>query len=312
MFYLGNIFLGGAAKLPYKKSAVGVGKKSPVSNCPLCGGGRFNVVGKFSIDGLIGSWVDRFGFNPIPDAYRGEFLEKRRCCECGLYYYNFHISDFEKLYEMLAKTYRYYPEFRWEYGAAADFIERANPKSLLEIGSGGGGFLSCVKGIVPKISASEYNKAAAKRLKEKGFRVFANDIRGIGEKFDCVCNFEVLEHVFDTDAFLKDSLNLLTRGGNLIIGAPDPEGIGSVTFNGPLNLPPHHQFDFSYKTFEWIAKKYKLKIAHYIKSDLDYWQYEKYARTVAGAPLQHPDIAGFFAAREKYSGHSHLVVFRKK
>ena len=147
--------------------------------------------------------------------------------------------------------------------------------------------------------------------KNKGLKVYAQDISKIKEKFDVVCHFEVLEHARDTETLMKNSVNLLKPGGKLMIGTPDPEGIGAYVNKYQLNLPPHHQFDFSKKTFEYLAEQYGFKIYHYQKRELAYRHYAQYVKEITGKELQQPDIVGFYEAQKRFTGASHFVVFEK-
>jgi 2-polyprenyl-3-methyl-5-hydroxy-6-metoxy-1,4-benzoquinol methylase len=284
--------------------------KQEVKSCPLCGSGKYLQIGKFEIDALIETWVDRFGFNPFPDVYRHDFLTKLYCTHCGLYFYNYHIPDSADLYERLEKAVPYYPTFRWEHCEAMRVILDSGAKSLLEIGCGEGDFLVKLGNVIPNIVGSEYNHKAARIAKNKGLQIMTDDVADISQKFDAICHFEVLEHVRDTKTLMKNCIKLLNKNGLLLIGTPDPEGILSVNGIGPLNLPPHHQFDFSYKTFEYLAKLYSLEIYKYSKSELDYRQYEKYVENITGKKLTSPDVAGFQQTAERFPGHSHFVAFR--
>lgn len=116
----------------------------------------------------------------------------------------------------------------------------------------------------------------------------------------------------NNDTFMQNCINLLNKNGKIIFGTPDPEGILSVNGNGWLNLPPHHQFDFSYQTFEYLAKKYKLKIIAYKKSELEYRQYARYVENITGLKQDVPDMCGYYETKKQFSGHSHFVMFEKK
>lgn len=294
------------------KYAKEIKQKEEICNCPLCGEKRYLVVGKFKIDLLINNWIERKGINPIADVYRGESLEKRRCKNCGLVFYNYHLPDSEELYQALESQTIYYPAFRMEYGKATEIIESIKPYNLIEIGAGDGSFLGRIQHIVPRVVGSEYNSHAAQVCREKGFEIYSQDILKIDEQFDVVCHFEVLEHVFETKIFMEQTLRLLKKGGKLIIGTPDPDGILSVVGEYELNLPPHHQFDFSKQSFDWLAKEFNLKIYDYQKSELEYRSYSRYVKKITGVELAQPDISGFYETQKKYTGASHVVVFEKK
>jgi 2-polyprenyl-3-methyl-5-hydroxy-6-metoxy-1,4-benzoquinol methylase len=311
-FYIGKHFFDKNTNHKFKPSFNHEENIQEVNSCPLCGSKNHTMVGKFEINALIDTWITRYKFNPIPDIYRDKILEKKHCAVCGLYFYNYHLKDSEKLYEKLMNVPRYYTYFRGEYGTAAEIIKNLQPNSVLEIGSGNGGFLERIQNLVPKVTGCEYNKKAAKLCSEKGLKILTQDITSIEKKFDVICHFEVLEHIFDTKNFIKNNLNLLKPEGKLIIGTPDPEGILCVNGIGPFNLPPHHQFDFSKESFEFIAKMYNLNIFYYQKSELEYKHYKKYTEIITGQELTQPDMPGYLELKKEYTGHSHIVVFEKK
>lgn len=280
-------------------------------SCPLCNKTKYVVVGKIDVDLLISYWVEKFGFNPIADVYRHKMLEKRYCENCGLYYYNYHFPDSDEMYDLISERSNYYPNFREEFGMATEIIEKSKPKSLLEIGCGDGSFLQRIQHIVPNAVGSEYNPHAVKLCQEKGLDVVGTKIENLKTQFDIVCNFEVLEHVYDSLNFLKQSLKLLKTGGKLIIGTPDPEGVNAYIARYQLNLPPHHHHDFSKKCFDWLCKKLNLKIVHYQKSELDYRHYASYVREITGKELGQPDMSGFYETQKRITGEFHFVVFEK-
>jgi len=278
--------------------------KIKINRCPLCNEKEFTVDKTIKFNDLINKWITKRGFNPIDDIYKNDILERRKCENCDLRYYNYYLPDSEELYRNLENINGYYPQFRSTFRLAYDIIKRIKPQTLLEVGSGNGAFLEYVQDIVPEVTGNEYNKDAAEKCKERGLKILTHNLDDITETFDVICHHEVLEHIFDTEKFLQQTLVLLNKGGKLIIGTPDPEGIISITGTNELFFPPHHQFDFSKKTFDWLAGKYGLKIYDYVKTELGQMQYQKYIAITK-------DNISYDECRKKFTGHSHVVVFEK-
>lgn len=286
-------------KISFKKKM-----KDEVKVCPLCKSSDYEKIRDININDLTEMWKSHRGFNPISKVYSNDILERRRCKNCGLYYYNYHLPDSELLYKRLEKVEGYYADYRPTYKIALEIIKNIKPKNLLEIGSGNGSFLEYIKDSVKNIKGNEYNSKAVELCKSKGINVTSDPIEKINEKFDVVCHHEVLEHVFETNFFIENNIRLLNKRGKLIIGTPDPEGILIINGNGELHYPPHHQFDFSKKTFEWIAEKYNLKIFDYRKTEVEKRNYERYISLTN-------DNISYKECKKKFTGHSHVVVFEK-
>ena len=73
---------------------------------------------------------------------------------------------------------------------------------------------------------------------------------------------------------------------------------------GETHFPPHHQYLFSKKSFEYIAKEFGLKITHYQKTDVQERHYLKYIDLTG-------DNISYEECNKKFTGHSHVVVFEK-
>ena len=73
------------------------------------------------------------------------------------------------------------------------------------------------------MSGIEINKDAIESLKSKGFEVFHKDISKpleLDKKFDVVMMLDVLEHMFDPYALLKEAKQTVKKGGVVIVMVP--------------------------------------------------------------------------------------------
>lgn len=213
------------------------GKTVKIYKCPVCNGESYSISDKYDINALISIWRSEYGINPIPTAYGGETMHKLHCNTCGSYFYDLDIPDFKEMYDALSRIEGYYPEKKWEYDAAIGIINAVKPQNLFEIGAGFGYFLKKARCFVPEVSCSEFNPEAVSVLNRMGVKVRPENLVEIKEKFDIVCSFQVFEHMPDIGTVFCDVVNLLSKGGRLIIAVPNPDGILKIT-SGILEVPP--------------------------------------------------------------------------
>ena len=280
-----------------------------VDQCPLCAQKNFEMSGNFAVNDLIGAWQQKVGFNPIADVYQNKVLEKRRCLNCGLGFYNYHLSDCKSLYQRIeAVMPTYYPTFRPEYEVACRAIEEMRPKSVLEIGAGRGYFLNLIKN---NAYANETNPTAVELCRQNGIFVYDCQLSEIKESFDFLCAFELFEHIWNSRNFFEQCLSHLSAKGQLLLATPNPDGILKFVGKGIFNLPPHHQFDFSYRTFQYLADLYGLNIVHYEESELSYRHYEKYVKLLLGKGGRVSDVTEYDLMKKQFKGASHTVIYSR-
>ena len=107
-----------------------------------------------------------------------------------------------------------------------------NVNSILDVGCGNGWV---AKEFLPKgkqvfsLDISVTNPAIAKKLypSEKHFGIAADSFHlpFNDNSFDCVIASEIIEHVFDPAAFVKELFRVVKKGGSLIITTPYKEKI---------------------------------------------------------------------------------------
>lgn len=109
-----------------------------------------------------------------------------------------------------------------------DFIMKHIPDAklkVLDLGCWDGSYASRYKKKTNKVYGVESSVTAAKKAAKKGIKVEQGDFMEITpfpkEKFDIVVAGEIIEHVFDTDLFIKKISDMLTKGGKIIITTPN-------------------------------------------------------------------------------------------
>ena len=101
-------------------------------------------------------------------------------------------------------------------------------KVVLEIGCGEGYGSFYLADSAKEVTAIDYSNEAIEyaksKYKKENLRFQKLDVRELStlnKKFDLVCSFQVIEHIQDTGAFLKNIRNLLNEGGIFICSTPN-------------------------------------------------------------------------------------------
>ena len=121
-------------------------QKINLNCCPLCEHEKYFTLMEYDVNQIIVEWERLLSINPVADVYKNEILQKHKCLNCGMIYFNYRFPDTQELYETLALHNWYYPEYKWDYEIALNLLKEFKPDSLLEIGAGKGYFLKKVQG----------------------------------------------------------------------------------------------------------------------------------------------------------------------
>lgn len=109
---------------------------------------------------------------------------------------------------------------------------------ILEIGAAAGATLSWLKTIYPtaEMTAVERNAALSPELEENADIVILGDVAEVLPQlktYDLILLLDVLEHLPDSSATLKQVTTLLEPGGHVIVSLPN---IAHLSVSGPLLL----------------------------------------------------------------------------
>src|SRR6266478_4530139 len=117
---------------------------------------------------------------------------------------------------------------------------------LLEIGCGGGGFLSIMQLLGWRVCGVEPDPIAAAVAREiVGCEIHVGTIEDAPfdeEHFDAIVSSHVIEHAYDPPAFVARSGRLLARGGVMTVLTPNFGSLGHKLFGSewyPLDPPRH-------------------------------------------------------------------------
>jgi SAM-dependent methyltransferase len=150
--------------------------------------------------------------------------------------------------------------------AGADF---GADQQLLDIGCASGQFLTCLQSLEnsPKLFGAEASGdlAAIAKLKIPNAEIIGSPFRSEdfrSQAMDIVTVWEVIEHVFDPYAFLKDVAEVIRPGGHLFLSVPNIEGfdIQILWDGGNAFSPPSHLNYFRKSSINRLLERVGLKV----------------------------------------------------
>ena len=236
-------------------------EKEPCSNpCKVCGGSDVALLAKHSRSGkplrtVICKACGMVWSDPLPHNPR-----------------SFYEDDYRVAYK---GTFTPKPKHILRAGRVAlhrrkllgDWI--AQPKKILDVGTGGGEFAYMLKSLGHTVSGIEPNKGYAEFSKQEyGLDVqvgFIQDIQQPNESFDLITIWHVLEHTEDPFEVLTKLHSLLKPQGVLVVEVPSIEGV-SQTPKGTFHEA--HLYNFNLPTLCKLGEKVGFTEAeHKISSD---------------------------------------------
>jgi 2-polyprenyl-3-methyl-5-hydroxy-6-metoxy-1,4-benzoquinol methylase len=235
--------------------------------CLLCASEDVHIADRFSFRDLRLLYFEtcEVDINScIDQPYTEKLVYLHTCVNCGLAFYPAGLRGNAKLYEALSKYDYYYQADKWEFSEALKDISGC--KSLLEIGCGRGAFLLRVREANSSIRVVglETNPTALAVARQSGLDIHPALIEEFciahqGE-FDCICAFQVLEHVERPDRFLKCALQCLRPGGLLIVATPNSQSFTRYAVNNFGDMPPHHLTQWNADVMSHVVTRLGVKL----------------------------------------------------
>jgi len=281
------------------------------------------------VDNLIKGYKNQLGID-VSEFFKG--ISEVKIYECKntkyRFYYPLVIDGNGSFYQMLQKYDWYYMPWKWEHEMTIRNL--LGNEKVLEVGSGGLGFLEKMKKSGFDVTGLELNNESIVKADKKGLKVFDETIQDHAtnhfEEYDVVCSYQVLEHVADVNSFLKAQVCCLKPGGKLIISVPNNDSFIKLTGGGILNNPPHHMGLWNRKSLTSLEGLFKLKIERILYEPLQEYHLEWYINSTIQEKINKNKITRvlfkkmklkrLFSSlvkknRNKIHGHTIMVIYTK-
>ncbi|WP_197022133.1 bifunctional 2-polyprenyl-6-hydroxyphenol methylase/3-demethylubiquinol 3-O-methyltransferase UbiG [Sediminibacter sp. Hel_I_10] len=244
------------------------------------------------------------------------------------FFFPFDIDGNSEFYESLQNFDWYYMPWKWEHEISKNLFRL--DEHILEIGSGGMGFLEKLQNEDYMVTGLELNQKSISQARKKNLNVIGETIQQHAElnqeTYDIVCSYQVLEHISDVNSFLKSSIDCLKTGGKMIIAVPNNDSFIKHTEGGVLNKPPHHMGLWNPKSISLLEKHFNVKLNKIYFEPLQDYHVKWYFDTFYGKWIQKNRffkgllkkqkiknaLKKIIATNRKYiKGHTMLAVFTK-
>lgn len=192
------------------------------------------------------------------------------CDECGLvylssmdhidegFYEESNMHDMKDIDEWLKETY---PDDKRRFAFLEESLQN---KTILDFGSGAGGFLNLAKKTAKKLEGLELEKRVEPTYTKNGIG-FLSDIDLLEEnKYDVITAFHVIEHIKEPLDVLEKLKKALKPTGKIIIEVPNANDALLTVYNSEafshFTYWSCHLYLYNHSTFQLLAKKAQLKV----------------------------------------------------
>jgi len=183
--------------------------------CPSCTGRNLQEIGPIPATNL-------FGGQALSRTISGSVLYY--CKDCSLRFKHPRLSDkdLEALYSMVKLDHwNSAPSIRPDWKIAQErIVEGESQGDILDIGCFDGGFFTTLPQTYGFYGV-EINSLAAKKAQKNGIQLLGTSIDSMikidSNKFDVITAFDVVEHIENPIAFLKEVIRMVRPGGLVII-----------------------------------------------------------------------------------------------
>jgi 2-polyprenyl-3-methyl-5-hydroxy-6-metoxy-1,4-benzoquinol methylase len=229
--------------------------------CPLCSSDNLNITEQIKVNEIVEQWLKQNNDTTYLFS-QSDFLNKIKCQECGLVFFDPIVSGDNDFYSTLGKEEWYYlHDDKTEFEYANKYIK--DDDFVLDIGSGRGAFTKYINKNI-YYTGLELSSKAIEYANKENINVIEQTIENHVElnknKYNVVVTFQVLEHISSIETFIESAIGTLQDNGIFIIAVPNNDAFIKNAQNNLLNLPPHHLLHWNEKSLKYLANKFNLDI----------------------------------------------------
>ncbi len=230
-------------------------------NCPICKS-ISHIIEDVPASGITTNIV-----KALPDldfSYRSVTdYSIARCTQCTLEFASPMRAGDDAFYGWICSSKLYYPHVRWEWLPLLDMLCQQNKGSVLDVGCGSGLFLEAVRQRGLEGCGLDANPASVQTCLDKGLHAMCVGLEDVdaslGEQYDAITMFHVVEHLVDPVSALVSLRRLLKPGGLIAISVPYSPMSFETDWLDPLNRPPHHLTRWNRASLRTLARAAGLK-----------------------------------------------------
>lgn len=260
---------------------------------PLTHSSNTVCVREISTEHIFNKWQSTFDIDLSSDFISIKTIFHWQCLDTGFEWYTpAEAAGDGSLYQQLQKFPWYYISDKWEFHAALDHIKPH--AKVLEVGSGGAGFLQLARQKGIHIEGMEINPEAIQKARKLGFTIYPLLIDDFlkeypEQKYDAVCAFQVLEHLPEPIKFLQSILELLQPKGKLILSVPNRDVLRHIdpNYEALLDQPPHHMSHWTKTVFNYLPNILPVTVKHLITEPLQTYHVDWFTQAYSRNWLMH-------------------------
>lgn len=212
-------------------------------SCPACSrNDSAPVYKKFGLDYVLCKECETMYINPRPSKEVLEICYRESDVYAYWDKYVYPASDKARREMMYKPRVDRLLEFCKKYGVSTN--------SILEVGSAYGTFCEEIasRKIFSRVVGIEPTPALADTCRKKGIETIELPVEKVSftetEKFDIVVNFEVIEHLFSPEDFIRQCRTFLKPGGLFVASCPNGKGFDFVVLKDLCQSVDHEHLNY--------------------------------------------------------------------